>query len=113
MVSCLPVDRSDTILDEHETQTSPTQPVIELEYIPAYILVKMNSTKIPMLEGLEQGVLPLVPLERTFNILHQRCDQTMTPRLRDSATYILNGVSSPVGGVPISMTAAVLASGNL
>jgi hypothetical protein len=46
-----------------ESQTSPTQPVIELE---SYILVKMNSTKVPMLEGLEQGILPLVlvvPLE--------------------------------------------------
>lgn len=71
---------TDIILDERETQTSPTQPVIELEYIPAYILVKMNSTKVPVLEGLEQGVLPIVPLERTFNILRQGREQAVIRR---------------------------------
>ncbi|KIK81824.1 hypothetical protein PAXRUDRAFT_69963, partial [Paxillus rubicundulus Ve08.2h10] len=54
--------------DERETKAPSTQPVVELEFLPAYILVKRNRTKARALEGLEQGVLPLVPLERTFSI---------------------------------------------
>ncbi|KIJ58098.1 hypothetical protein HYDPIDRAFT_34496 [Hydnomerulius pinastri MD-312] len=33
------------VLDEHETMFSSTDAVIELDYPPAYVLVKMNQTK--------------------------------------------------------------------
>ena len=61
---------TEIVLDERETSFSPIVPIVELTYPPAYILVKMNRTKAVQLEGLEKNVLPLVPLERTFMIVH-------------------------------------------
>ncbi|OAX32709.1 hypothetical protein K503DRAFT_805008 [Rhizopogon vinicolor AM-OR11-026] len=47
------------VLDERETGFTPTAPIVELAYPPAYILVKMNRTKAVRLAGLEKkNVLP-------------------------------------------------------
>ena len=40
----------------------------------------MKLTKAATLDGLEQGILPLVPLERTFKIIHRGREQTVTCR---------------------------------
>jgi hypothetical protein len=58
------------VLDERETGFTPTAPIVELAYPPAYVLVKMNHKKAVQLAGLEKNVLLLVPLERTFTITH-------------------------------------------
>jgi ATP-dependent exoDNAse (exonuclease V) alpha subunit len=68
------------VLDERETAFSPTAPIVELTYPPAYILVKMSRTKAVQLEGLEKDVLPLVPLERTFSIVHGKGLKTIRRR---------------------------------
>jgi hypothetical protein len=71
---------TDIILNESERKVPSTEPVVELEYLPAFVLVKMNHTKAATLDGLEQGVLPLVPLERTFKMIHCGREQTVTRR---------------------------------
>lgn len=63
--------------DEPGELQSPTG-VVELKCMPAYVLVKLQRTKAKRLEGLEEGVLPLVPMERTFRILHQGKEKTIT-----------------------------------
>ncbi|KAG1783655.1 hypothetical protein EV702DRAFT_1190674 [Suillus placidus] len=68
------------VLDERETAFSPTAPIIELIYPPAYILVKMSRTKAVQLEGLEKDILPLVPLECTFSIVHGKGLKTIRRR---------------------------------
>ena len=40
----------------------------------------MKHTKAAMLDGLEPGILPLVPLECTFNIIHHSREQAITRR---------------------------------
>ncbi|KAG1816115.1 uncharacterized protein BJ212DRAFT_1504790 [Suillus subaureus] len=51
------------ILDEHESKFCMTTPIVELDYPPAYVLIKLNCTKVKTLELLEKGVLPLTPLQ--------------------------------------------------
>lgn len=42
--------------------------VVELKYMPAYILVKLDHTRATGLAGLEDQVIPIKPLSRTFEI---------------------------------------------
>jgi ATP-dependent exoDNAse (exonuclease V) alpha subunit len=68
------------VLDKRETAFSPAAAIVELAYPPAYVLVKLNHTKANQLEGLEKNVLPLVPLERTFTIVHGNQPKTIRRR---------------------------------
>lgn len=56
------------VLDDKEDCYSPNERYVHLHYPPAYVLVWMKRTKAEALEGLEEGVLPIVPLTKTFNI---------------------------------------------
>ena len=56
------------VLDERESKYSASQSTVQLEYPPAYVLVKMLSTKVSRLEGLEDNVIPIQPMERSFTI---------------------------------------------
>lgn len=58
------------VLDERETEFSPTAAIVELTYPPVYVLIKLNHTKVVQLDGLEKNILPLVPMGRTFTIIH-------------------------------------------
>jgi ATP-dependent exoDNAse (exonuclease V) alpha subunit len=71
---------TDFVLDKHETAFLPSAPIVELAFPPAYILVKMDRTKAIQLEGLEKDVLPLVPLGRTFAIVHWKELKTIRRR---------------------------------
>ena len=57
------------VLDEREkifaTRNTHT---IQLQYPPRYILVKLDRTKAPPLEGLPQNVIPIVPVTKTFTV---------------------------------------------
>lgn len=58
----------DIILDtREEISTSATQ-TIKLQYPPIYILVCMLCTKADALNGLDSGVLPIIPLSKTFSV---------------------------------------------
>ncbi|KAI6039236.1 hypothetical protein EDC04DRAFT_2686815 [Pisolithus marmoratus] len=57
---------------------SMSQHVVDLDKPPAYVLVKMNSTKIPQLEDLEENVIPIIPLERTYTIIDGNVKKTVT-----------------------------------
>ena len=56
------------VLDENESNYSPTQSIIRLKYPPVYVLIRMKSSKVSGLEGLEQNIIPLTPMEHTFLI---------------------------------------------
>ena len=58
------------ILDEREPTFSTSQSIVQLSYPPAYVLVKLLTTKMKQLQGLDKDIVPLVPLERTFTIVH-------------------------------------------
>ena len=64
------------VLNERELQYCTSSSVVELEYPPAYILVKMLSVKVPHLDGLQENVIPLTALECTYSI--QVGNQTKT-----------------------------------
>jgi len=61
---------TEIVLDSLEIAFSPTTPIVELTYPPAYIFGQMNRTKAVQLEGLEKDALPLVLREHTFTIVH-------------------------------------------
>ena len=63
------------VLDENESNYSPTQSIIRLKYPPAYVLIRMKSSKVSSLEGLEQNIIPLMPMEHTYHpgISEQDC----------------------------------------
>lgn len=58
----------DIILDENEPEHDVDEHQVELHYMPACLLVKMDRTKARALPGLPEGVLPLVPLSKQFKV---------------------------------------------
>ena len=44
------------------------EPVVVLKYHPSYILVKLSRTRATKLNGLEQGIIPVEVLSKTFQI---------------------------------------------
>ena len=57
------------VLDEREhVMSCKEEHIIHLRYPPRYILVKLDRTKAPILEGLPSNVIPIVPVKRTFTI---------------------------------------------
>jgi len=65
-------------LDEHESKFYTTKPIVELDYPPAYVLIKLNHTKAKTLKRLENSVLPLTPLQRTFHVTVNGNEQVVT-----------------------------------
>ena len=58
------------VLDERERQVSTKDSrAIHLQYPPRYVLVKLLRTKAPRLQGLEQNVIPIVPVTKSFTIM--------------------------------------------
>ena len=51
------------ILNDHEMKISPSQSIVQLDFPSVYILIKILSSKVTQLDGLEENVIPLVPLE--------------------------------------------------
>jgi len=56
------------VLNKEESFFSANEGIIYLTKLPAYLLVKMKTTKIPQLPGLEEGVIPLTFIKCSFNI---------------------------------------------
>ena len=57
------------VLDEQERQTAINETqTIHLKYPPWYVLVRLDHTKAPHLQGLNQNVIPIVPVMKTFAI---------------------------------------------
>lgn len=54
------------VLDEREEVSEG--PKVTLKYPPAYVLVKLDRTKAPKLDGLPEGVVPIVPIRKDFYI---------------------------------------------
>ena len=93
---------TDIIFDERKSKVPSTEPVVELEYLPAFILVKMKHTKAATLDGLEPGILPLMPLERTFNIIHHGREQAITHRqLPLTSSYAFTDYCSQGQTIPV------------
>jgi hypothetical protein len=46
----------------------PDTNTVELVHILAYILVKLNRTRVTQLEGLQQSVIPVQPTSKSFTI---------------------------------------------
>ena len=57
----------DIILDPHEPPLSP-DPIIRLTHPPAYILVKLDRTRAPTLDGLDNLVIPIEPSCQNISI---------------------------------------------
>ena len=74
------------ILDEREPTFSTSQSTVQLSYPPAYVLVKLLTTKMTQLQGLDEDIIPLVPLSRTFTIV------------QGSRTKTVNRVQLPLTG---------------
>ncbi len=51
-----------------EENDVPNERVVQLSRIPVYILVKLDRTKLPALEGLDEGVIPITPIVKSFSI---------------------------------------------
>lgn len=68
------------VLDARGQISSSTSQVIELQYPPAYVLVRMIRTKAEALNGLESGVLPIIPLSKNFSIVRADGVKVMVTR---------------------------------
>jgi hypothetical protein len=55
------------VLEDNEDPPQ-NRPVIRLKRPPLYVLVRMDRTRASKLKGLDEGVIPIVPMARTFTI---------------------------------------------
>jgi ATP-dependent exoDNAse (exonuclease V) alpha subunit len=57
------------VLDERERLT-PKEDTdrIHLTYPPRYVLVRLDRTKAPTLDGLQENVIPIAPVSKTFTV---------------------------------------------
>lgn len=51
-----------------EENDIPNERIVQLARTPAYILVKLERTKVSPLEGLEESVIPILPITKSFSI---------------------------------------------
>lgn len=58
----------DIVLDEREPAIDPSGDVVNLKYPPAYILVKLNKTRLKQLRGLDECVIPIRPTVQKMRI---------------------------------------------
>jgi hypothetical protein len=82
--------------DEEESLTT-------LKYPPAFILVKLNRTRASQLKGLEESVIPIDPITKTFRIdVHEngaKVTRTMSRRqLPVTAAYASTYYRAQGGG---------------
>ena len=56
------------VLDKNKSNYS-------LKYPPVYVLIRMKSSRVSSIEGLEQNIIPLMPMEHTYHpgISEQDC----------------------------------------
>ena len=86
------------VLDENESNYSPTwiQSIIQLKYPPMYMLIRMKSSKVSGLEGLEQNIIPLMPMEHTFLITQGSQSRTIVRKQPPlTAAYTFTDYQSP------------------
>ncbi|SRR6266404_2176051 len=57
-------------LQAGDEENAKDNDIVKLNQVPACVLVKMDKTKVPLLEGLAENVIPLTALERTFTVIH-------------------------------------------
>ncbi|KIO05471.1 hypothetical protein M404DRAFT_141397, partial [Pisolithus tinctorius Marx 270] len=58
----------DIMLDSRECVKCTEKNIVQLQYPPLYVLVEMKHTRVNALEGLCGGMLPVMPMCRTFSI---------------------------------------------
>ncbi|KAF8512167.1 hypothetical protein JB92DRAFT_2582775, partial [Gautieria morchelliformis] len=68
------------VLDEREPIIAEAEAKKHLKYPLAYMLVKLNRTKAAKLPGLAEGVVLIVPIQKTFTILIGKSRKTVTRR---------------------------------
>ncbi|KAJ3897578.1 hypothetical protein F5879DRAFT_813783, partial [Lentinula edodes] len=56
------------VFDPREPEFEENCSVVELEYMPLYMLVKMDRTRAQKLDGLEEQIIPMEPHSQTVNI---------------------------------------------
>jgi hypothetical protein len=57
------------VLDERErVMATKESHVVHLQFPPRYVLVKLDRTKAPRLDGLAQNVIPIAPAKKSFTI---------------------------------------------
>jgi hypothetical protein len=54
------------VIDNREPPYPMDDAMITLKYPPLYVLVKLLKTKMPALDGLQEGVIPIVPIMKTY-----------------------------------------------
>jgi hypothetical protein len=70
----------DIILHPNEPPFDESASQVHLQYLPLYLLVKMNHTRASRLFGLEDGVIPIEPTSRTITICLKKPDGTTLRR---------------------------------
>ncbi|KAH7096223.1 hypothetical protein BKA62DRAFT_676038 [Auriculariales sp. MPI-PUGE-AT-0066] len=95
----------DTILHQDEPDIDRTSSEVTLQNPPAYILVKLRTTRAKQLKGLDQGVVPVTVQSSFFSIdigngrqtveRQQPHGQTLAPVIVDLATPATGGELSP------------------
>jgi hypothetical protein len=73
----------DILLSPEEPAITVVEPIITLKHLPLCILVKLNRTRATQLKDLEESVIPVEPMARTFRInCNTREGKTMTRTVR-------------------------------
>ena len=70
----------DIVLNPDEDPIPPNVPKVRLKKMPAYVLVKLNNTRLRQLPNLPPQVIPIEPNAVKFSITVQNTSRTVTRR---------------------------------
>ena len=70
------------ILDAQESTINSAIPNVELGFLPACILVKLDRTSGGAIAGLEEGIIPIFLVERSFQISMKTGKKAVTKTIK-------------------------------
>lgn len=92
----------DVVLDEEEPAFEGDRSEVDLHFMPAFLLIKMDRTRADTLPGLPTGVLPLEPMSKSFvvNLLNGQAQRVKRTQLPLTVAYAFTDMRSQGQTIP-------------
>ena len=68
----------DIILNDEDADTREVDGIVKLKRLPTCVLVKLERTRAPRLDGLEKGVVPIFPVTKKFSVEEKGINRTFS-----------------------------------
>jgi hypothetical protein len=88
----------DVVLDPDEPPFGDTgEPIVDLQKMPAYTLVKLARTRATRLEGLDEHVIPIEPAQTTYRVKFELANHKFVQRTIRCRQFPMTGGFDEIG----------------